>query len=54
MRRDDTSCLLDMLVAAREAVAFTDGGSLWFRRRAGDEAAPVMAMIVVEELQPWE
>ena len=25
MRRDDTSCLLDMLVAAREAVAFTDG-----------------------------
>ena len=29
MRRDDTSCLLDMLVAAREGVALTDGGSLW-------------------------
>ena len=25
MRRDDTSCLLDMLVAASEAVEFTDG-----------------------------
>ena len=26
MRRDDTSCLLDMLVAAREAVAFHGRG----------------------------
>ena len=46
MRRDDTSCLLDMLVAAREAVAFTDG--LSYSEFAGDRRSQLAILKSVE------
>ena len=46
MRRDDTSCLLDMLVADREAVAFADG--LSYSEFAGDRRSQLAILKSVE------
>ena len=46
MQRDDTSFLLDMLVAAREAVAFTHGMS--FAGFAGDRRSQLAILKSVE------
>lgn len=46
MRRDDASYLLDMLVAARDAVAFSEG--LSFSRFAGERRSQLAILEAVE------